>query len=408
MRGWIEGNMRDYYLFAEQVPRVRPEDFDSDVAILEALRVDPPDRYSYLADEAEYDALFEEGETFGLGWRLVRTGPDTWLFARVLPGSPLDRAGVARGDRLIAIDGIAPAAFAELTAEEQDRRLGTPAAAVDVTFTIESAVLGRYETTVRAEPFPLVTVPDVRVLEREDGTRLGYLHLTEFLETSMPELSRAFETLAGVDELLLDLRYNGGGRVSVAGQLAGAVAGRLVEGEVFARFRHNATYACLDQHIDFEQSFAALDLPRVFVLTSERTCSASELVINALEPFIDVVTIGRRTCGKPYATSPRRSCGRVLNALEVRMENSVFVGDYVDGLEADCGADDDPSRPQGRPGDPLHDAVLAYIDTGACALLAGSDDAAKLSPSARAAGRAGLGTEPRFSRQPLLEGAVLP
>ena len=401
MREWVEASLLDYYLFADRVQRVRLTDYGSDSAVLEALRVDPPDRYSYLGDEREYDAYFEEGRTFGFGWRFVRTDADTLLFSHVAPGSPVDRAGVKRGDRLLAIDGVALADFLALPEEERDRRLGLPGTPVTLALTLEGADGARRTVSVRSEEHAVVTVADSDIVEHA-GARVGYLHLTGFLETSNAELDASLDAFAaaGVDELVLDLRHNGGGRVDVAAELAGALGGDAVAGETFARFRHNDRYALFDVDIDFGDALAPLDLARVLVLTSADTCSASELVINALTaPFIEVVTIGEATCGKPFGTSPERRCGRVLNALEVRFANAAGGGDYVDGLPADCPVADDPRSVQGRPGDPLYDRALAFVAGRGCDVLAGR---AQRPPAPRPV------PERPFARPPLHGGAVLP
>ena len=404
-RAWVDAGMRDYYLFAGAVPAVRLEDYGSEESLLEALRVDPPDRYSYLTDEARYDALFDEGMTFGFGWDFTRVDDETLLFSRVLPDSPVERAGIVRGERLVAIDGEALAAFLERPLEERDRILGLPDTPTTIVLGVESPDGTRREVSVGSESFPLVTVEALDVVEHA-GTRVGYLRFASFLETSRAELDEAFDTLAAenVGELVLDLRYNGGGRVDVAADLAGGIGGTVLAGETFASFRRNEHYAALDVDIDFGQRFAALDLSDVLVLTTARTCSASELVINALEPFINVVTIGEATCGKPFGTSPDRHCGRVLNALSVSFENAEGVGGYVDGLVPDCRVEENPRTAMGGTGDTLYDTALGFVANGNCGVLA-----------SRAAARAPLhdGSAGFFGTtlggsDPLFENAIVP
>ena len=404
-RAWIDASMRDYYLFADTVRRVRLEDHDSEQSLLEALRVEPPDRYSHLADEGHYDALFDEGTTFGFGWDFIRLDEDTLLFSRVSPDSPAARAGIARGERLVAIDGEALKDFLARPPEERDRILGLPDVPTTIVLGIEAADGARRDVSVRSESFPLVTVEALDVVEHA-GTRVGYLRFANFLGTSRAELDRAFATLAAtnVGALVLDLRYNGGGRVDVAAELAGAIGGTMLASEPFASFRHNARYAEFDTEIDFGQRFAALDLPGVLVLTTARTCSASELVINALEPFLDVVTIGEATCGKPFGTSPDRYCGRVLNALSVSFENAAGVGGYVDGLAPDCRVGENPRTVMGGAGDPLYATALGFVANGTCGALA-ARTAVRTGSHDGSAGLSGAGLG---GSDPLLENAVVP
>ena len=103
----------------------------------------------------------------------------------------------------------------------------------------------------------------------------------------------------GVRDLVLDLRYNGGGLVGVAQHLASLIAGVRTNGQVFAEYFHNDKNATRNRVLRFEPKPHALGLERLVVITTGASASASELVINALKPFIPVVVIGSRTYGKP-------------------------------------------------------------------------------------------------------------
>jgi len=207
---------------------------------------------------------------------------------------------------------------------------------------------------------------------QEGNSRVGYLHFLSFIEPSAAELDEAFNTLAaeGINELVLDLRYNTGGRIDIAGKLASQIGGNLVANRDFARFEYNSRYANNNFAYQYPAQTNALDLSRVFVLSTEETCSASEMVINGLRPFVDVITVGGTSCGKPYGTNGDEACGKVMHALRVSFVNADGAGDYYAGLNADCPANDNLADTLGNPTEALFSSALEYIRTGSCSAIA--------------------------------------
>ena len=376
MNGIVDANMRDYYLFADRVPSVDLTAHASPEALVRALRV-VPDRFSYVADAARSTAFFDEGVTFDYGWIIERDAADRPVIALVQPGSPLDEAGVRRGEILLAIDGTPITDIA--SAAQADALLGTGREVRTIRLALGGADGSVREVDVTRGEFDVRAVLDVRTLEPSGpgGPRVGYLHLLTFIETARAELDAAFEYLAAqnVDELVLDLRYNGGGRVSVAETLASRIVGAGAAGRDFTRFRFNDAYQAAYEmqgladglRLPFEPLPDSLDLPRVHVLGTDRTCSASEMVVNALEPLMDVVVVGGASCGKPFGTSGREFCGKVMHAVEFEFVNDAGVGGYVDGIPADCAASDDPTRALGDPDEAMLAGALAHIVDGTCA-----------------------------------------
>ena len=368
MRTWVNENMHDYYLFYDQVPTVNINDYSTVKNLLTDLRVSPYDRYSYIADEAQSTALFEKGKRFGFGMRLKWTSATDLQFVLINPGSPLDQLNINRGDKLIAIDNID---MKNITSAQLDISLGTGTQVVSPTFTIENSSGVRRDIIVEKAEFDMQTVLTSEVIA-SSGSRVGYLHFLSFLETSSAELDQAIGGFKqqGIDELVLDLRYNSGGRISVANELASKIIGSLGTGNDFARIAFNDRYSEYNLNKPFLDQTTALDLSRVFVLTTEDTCSASEMVINGLRPFIDVITIGSTSCGKPYGTSGRTRCGKVMHALEVEFVNANNVGGYFNGITADCPAEDNVEHTLGSASDALFATATEYIHTGSCALAA--------------------------------------
>lgn len=376
VKSWVQQNMDDYYLFYDQVPVVNADAYDSPEEYVRALRVAPYDRYSYVTDQATNTSFFEEGKRFGFGMRIKRTDDQRLYFNLIEPLSPLGATLAERGDQLLAINGVTPDGF---TGEFLSSALGEGDEVVDVRFTLQKpSAREPIDVVVTKATYDIKTVLDADVLNHNNH-RVGYLNFLSFLETSKQEIDDAFADFkdADIDELVLDLRHNLGGRISVAEQIGSLIAGNAVSNTTFARFAFNDKYARNNSEFNFSERSGALNLPRVYVLTTADTCSASEMVINSLRPFIDVVTIGDTTCGKPYGTTSEEYCGKSMNALEVEIRNAANVGGYFDGLPADCPMAEDLAQPLGTSTENLLRTALHHVDTAECAthfpILAGGD-----------------------------------
>ena len=188
----------------------------------------------------------------------------------------------------------------------------------------------------------LVTIPTVSLTSvfNVDGRKVGYLHFRNFVRPSIAALDQAFETLkqSGVTELVLDLRYNGGGLVDVAVHLASLIGGSLTSGQVLAVYDHNDKNQRYNETLRFENPSQALNLDRLVVITTRATASASELIVNSLRPYIPVATIGETTYGKPVGQYGVPFCTKVLAPVAFSLKNASGEGDYFDGLAPTCAA----------------------------------------------------------------------
>jgi len=185
---------------------------------------------------------------------------------------------------------------------------------------------------------------------------------------SMDALTDAFAALRGerVDELVLDLRYNGGGLVSVARHLASLIGGTRTEGQVLAEYFHNARNARRNEIIRFEPREEALTLERLVVITSRSSASASEMIVNSLRPFLPVITVGAPTFGKPVGQYGLNFCDKVLYPVAFTLRNALGQGDYFGGIPADCQAGDDLTRQIGDPDEASLREALHVVRTGTC------------------------------------------
>jgi hypothetical protein len=149
----------------------------------------------------------------------------------------------------------------------------------------------------------VVTIPPVQMtkLYEVDGRKVGYIVFRNFVEPSVAALDDSFNALrdAGATELVLDMRYNGGGLVSVAQHLASLIGGDRMTGKVLAEYVHNDRHRELNSKLLFQAKPNALNLTRLVVITTRASASASELIINGLRPYIPVTVVGDRTYGMP-------------------------------------------------------------------------------------------------------------
>lgn len=384
LNDWVRSSMLDYYLFYDQVDRtLDTTQYATQEALIQDLRVLPDDQFSYVTDESTYEAFFNDGEAFGYGWQFARDENNALLFALIEPNSPLSLTDVVRGEQLLAINGIELDDFLNLSSDERNDILGTADEVRTLDLTVGDQNNVSRVVSVTKATYSLQTVLDTDVIIR-NGVSIAYLSFYQFINNSSEELQVAFENFAaaGVSELVLDLRFNGGGRISIANELASYIVGNNHQEDTFTTFAFNDKYDDSNVSWNFEVMNEALSLNRVFVLQSGSTCSASELVINSLRPFMEVITIGDTSCGKPFATIPNTACNKVINALELELVNANGVGDYYNGISADCSVEEDLSFQLGNESEPLLSTALAYVSGSSCNLVASKSKARamKLTP----------------------------
>ncbi len=325
----------------------------------------PLDRFSGVGSLQADQQFFGEGryEGFGFSWRFE--GNDM-VFTRVFFDSPARIAGFERGQKVVTIDGRT---IAEIDAAEGIN------AALDsqtVEFQIQNLDTSTFTTTVTKDIVTIDPVPQWRVIDQGGGQpAVGYMELATFISTANPEFDTVFSNFRanGVRDVIIDMRYNGGGLVSTAELLGNYLGGLDNGGQVFSNTEFNSDRGPANNSTDF---FAvqgnSVSLDRLIIIASARTASASELVTNSLDPYLadGVYIVGDNTFGKPVGQIGLEFCDKILRPTSFRLTNAAGFGDYFDGLPADCPATDDSSIPVGDDLDPNVAAALSYVNGAGC------------------------------------------
>jgi C-terminal processing protease CtpA/Prc len=148
--------------------------------------------------------------------------------------------------------------------------------------------------------------------------------------------------------------------------LADLIAGDKYDGKVFFNEIYSDKYVDWNSSVYFIKPANSIPLKRVFVMTTHETCSASELIINGLRPYIPVITIGEKTCGKPFLMNETGYKGYVYTPVTAHLTNAYGRADYENGIQPDCEVEENFNHQVGQKGDSLFDAVLYYQKNNAC------------------------------------------
>jgi carboxyl-terminal processing protease len=373
---FVRDTLSDIYLWYRQLPDASPALYPSPEAYLEAVRYRPLDStFSFISDRAADTAFFSDSQFVGFGLA-TQVLDGAIRIAEVFEGSPAGQAGLERGDTIVAVNGRSAA---EILA---GGGIGAAFGPSEIGFVVDVSLLDRGGARREARMVKaLVTIPTVSAVQVYDVglERVGYLFFRNFVTPSSAELDTAFEQLrsAGVTRLVLDLRYNGGGLVSVAQHLASLVGGPRLGGRVMLQFIHNDKHTDLDTVYRFEDAPQALAMRSLVVIATRGTASASELIINSLRPFINVTVVGDRTYGKPVGQYGYDFCDKVLRPVAFALRNALGKGDYYQGIPADCTASDDLDHLIGDPAEASLAEALHFVAAGACSSRGGIRSSAR-------------------------------
>lgn len=373
------------------------------------------DNFHFTQATEEYNSFAQNGVDSGYGfhWEYVRTTPPRKLILRFAePNSPANTAGIQRGLELKTIDGV------DFVNTNSATNIDYINAALFPENAGQTYVFGFSDAegdnaqkhTLTSSSIDVVPVQNVTVINTSMG-KMGYMQFNTFIRNGQSGLIDAFEQFsdANVQELVVDLRYNGGGLLAMASQLAYMVAGASqTSGMNFETTQFNAKYPTTNpitgeslrptpfynREIDWaagvltNRTLPSVNLSRVFVISTDSTCSASEAFINGLQGIgVEVILIGDTTCGKPYGFYPTDNCGTTYFTIQFQGVNEQGFGDYADGFRptpdplfvADikgCAVNDDFDHALGSQDEALLKAAIAYAETGTCPVTLGAKNIA--------------------------------
>ena len=404
---WLRSWSNDTYLWYDEIvdrnPALygTPEYFELLKTTARTASGNLKDRFHYTYPTDLWEALSSTGASVGYGVEIVllsRRPPREAVVAYTEPGASADLAGLARGTRILSIDGVDMAEGSDV--DTLNAGLFPSGEGEMHEFVVQGLDDAEARTvTLTAEVVIADPVQHVSVLETDSGP-VGYLLFNDFIATAERELIDAFEDLSGrgITDLVLDLRYNRGGYLDIASQLGFMIAGpSAAQGRVFEELQFNDKHQVFDPvtgrrlrpllfhttsvgfTVSSGRDLPSVNLPRVFVLTGPNTCSASESVINGLRGIdVEVVQVGSTTCGKPYGFYPTPNCGTTYFTVQFRGINAKGFGDFADGFSPanvagvegtevpGCSVADDFDHGFADPGEARLRAALRYRMDGTC------------------------------------------
>jgi carboxyl-terminal processing protease len=397
-RNWMRSFTDETYLWYREVPNVNVNAYSSAQSLFAVLKSPYKTFVNTDKDEFHFTDVTADVEatsagitySYGIEWRLFSTSTGVIAVAVIVDaGSPAEALGVRRGDIVTAVNGIAagdlnvPANRSRVLAAMFPSVLGQ-----SNTFEFRRAGTGAISTVrLTSSELLIKTTPAVKVLNTPNG-KVGYIALYTFNTfAAEADLFNAFTTLrnAGVTDLVVDLRYNGGGYVYISSQLAYMVAGfARTSGKTYLfqtpndkRVGSAAPFYNITSN--FVPSFPAnqqlptLNLGRVYVLTSGGSASASEAFINGLRGIdVEVNVIGSTTRGKPYGFLAQDNCGTTYYTIQFKGSNNKGQGDYITGFSPVCAARDDLRYELGDTTEEMLGVALDYRATGVCRAIASS------------------------------------
>jgi carboxyl-terminal processing protease len=387
LRAWID----ETYLWYREVPQnLNPKQYTSAIAYFNALKTPlltasgkEKDHYHFTENTAESLKQSQSGVVLGYGMEIsfISTQPPRkFIVAFVEPRSPAENAGIRRGMEIESVDGY------DLSSSDNtdalDSGLFPTVANQSHRFVFKDLNGQKLNKTLIASDIQTTPVQNVKSFSTSSG-KVGYLTFNSHNAISEKQLIAAVDQLKneGVSDLILDLRYNGGGALYIAGELSYMIAGPAqTQGKTFFKLKYNDKTPIdpnntwtFPQNSTISSAFLprplpTLNLKQVTILAGSGTCSASEAIINGLQGVdVKVNLIGGQTCGKPYGFIPQDNCGTTYYAVQFQGENHKGFGDYADGFAPTCKVSEDFKLPLGDPNEPLIAAALNYRSTGQCA-----------------------------------------
>ncbi|MDB5278631.1 MAG: hypothetical protein JWR61_3586 [Ferruginibacter sp.] len=393
---------KEVYLWHEVIPSYaafNPRQYTGSTDLIAAQNemtairaLQPQDKkhgYSFVTTQAGSDAI-QTGADEDYGFFIKAAALDKalpydsvhWFVEYVYKASPSGTAGVQRGWYISKINNTAIGYDDASVTILNDIFFGTGTSA-SFTFTKQDGSTVAMNLTKAAFTANSVLYTDVITA---GAKKTGYIVFNQFFGAgSVTELNTAFTDFAskGINELVVDLRYNHGGSTSTQDAFADLIAPASANGQTMYTYMFNdsltagkfpllkrkpgfsnVSFLPADNTQTFEKAGSVNILSRVFFIVSGETASASELLINNLRPYMDVKLIGDTTYGKPVGFFPISIFNYAIYPISFKTVNSAGSAEYYDGFAPDKLSPDGVNKNWGDQTEPCLGAALKYISTG--------------------------------------------
>lgn len=371
----IYEGMSDWYYWNEEVPgHIDVRQYGSNEALLDELKYKTLDKWSYLTTVDAFDKAFT-GQNAGHGVGFAIDHQDRVFLTFVYGESPAGKDGWQRGWQIIEVNKKPIAAYK--VGNGYNLQLGADTPGVTNTFKFQLQDGSVVERTIPKAEYQSNSVLHQTVFQEGDK-RIGYWVYNSFKASQQVQPAKSVEVENSmayfeknqINELIIDLRYNGGGSVAVAEQIMNYLIPASNDGKLMYTNAFNEKKNDFNEETFFEK-LGNLNLKRIVFITSRGSASSSELLINCLSPYLDVVLIGDNTYGKPVGAFPLSSFYKPLRENNVELVPITFAianaegkAAYYDGFPVDIAVADEPSKNWGDPEEARLKAALNLIKKG--------------------------------------------
>ncbi|MBS1748515.1 MAG: hypothetical protein JST63_01270 [Bacteroidetes bacterium] len=364
---------QDLYLWYNHLPAsFNPQSYSDPNAIMEAIRAysiepgfpNPVDKWSFAIKKTDWDNV-SSGISGDFGMNIFFNSTNDLRVSYVEPASPAGASGISRSWRIISVNNdtaintedatitrISTAVFKSASGSFVFRRPDN----TDTSITLTSA-------SYQESPILLDTI------YRVGSEKVGYMVFNSFLG-DIPSVKNKFSNLfstfssAGIQDIVVDLRYNGGGYVELQNELANYLVPNAGNGGIMLQEKYNDKYSRrYDTTITYNKK-GSLNLSRIFFIVAKNTASASELLINSLKPYMDVKLVGRATHGKPVGFFNIPVGDWYIFPVSFRSVNKNGEGNYFNGMQPDAGVSDGLDKQWGDVNEKCLASALHYISDG--------------------------------------------
>ncbi|WP_294234141.1 S41 family peptidase [uncultured Sphingomonas sp.] len=399
-QNWVAAQMNEWYLFPDTLPNaLDPSPYTTVSDYIDALtataRAQRKDRYfTYITSIAEENAYYNSGASAGFGFRLTTDSTQTKLqIAESFESGSALAAGVDRGTTILGIGTTASniQTIQAIVSADPNNGLSNalgPDTAGTVRYFSVSDPSGNVRTvSLTKSTYTLQPVsPNYGAqIISDNGQRYGYINLRTFISTADPQLRAAFSTFKqqGITQVIVDLRYNGGGAISIADLFNNLLGGARQTSDVMGYTSFRESKAANNTTTYFAPQAESITPTRIAFIGTGGTASASELVLNRTLPYMGSNTglIGANTYGKPVGqiALDNAQCDDRLRVIAISLQNANRQGGYYNGLAsvvpASCQAGDDLTRKMGDPQEASTRAALNFLQGKSCTPISASASA---------------------------------